>query len=142
MRDRMTTDLPEIGRLIAKAEDTDSSIDGVRQSVTDLLRLDAAVGVATALGILAREPRLKPSAGLLIDPGDTVLFRWRQRVAACGALLEDPAVIGVFDEIVDELSDDPEFAADVLASCRPDPALGPERRAALDALLRDDRVAD
>lgn len=88
----------------------------VVRRVTALLRDDPAAGRALVFDLLASEPRLKPSRGLLVDPGDTARRRWDGRVGAVAALLASPAAEPVADELADELAHDPVFAADVRAA--------------------------
>lgn len=102
--------------LVRLAEDPNAAPAVVRQALHQLLRTDPPLGAATALGILSRPPRIKPSRRLLIDPGDDVLRRWQQRVQAAAALLETPDHGGVRDELLAELADDPALAADARAA--------------------------
>lgn len=87
----------------------------VYDAVAALLHTDPVVGVAVVFDVLATEPRIKPSRGLVIDPADDVLRRWRRRVAVAAALLDSPHSARVADELADELDHDPVFAADVAA---------------------------
>ncbi|SHH10369.1 hypothetical protein SAMN05443575_3329 [Jatrophihabitans endophyticus] len=88
-----------------------------------LAEADPGPGIALALDVLAGGPRIKPSRGLLVDPGDSVRARWGCRVVAAAALLESAAGARVVAELRDELSDSAELAADVRAACAPDPSV-------------------
>jgi hypothetical protein len=96
---------------IAQNDDTEPLL--VRAALRDLLQRDASFGVATALEILAREPRFRPSRGLLIDPANAARRHWGQRVAACAALLESSALPRVREEVEAEMAECADFAADV-----------------------------
>jgi hypothetical protein len=98
--------------LVRLAEDVNAAPADVRRLLQQLLRTDPQVGAATALGILSREPRRKPSRRLLIDPADGVFRRWQQRVAAAAALLDTPGHGGVGDELLAELADEPDLGTD------------------------------
>jgi hypothetical protein len=112
--------LDPIADLVRRAEDAASDPESVGNALAELLSTDPRVGASTALGILARQPRIKPSFGLVIDPDGVALLRWRQRVAAAAALLESPALDRIFDELYEELAESQEFAHDVLRdSCIP-----------------------
>ena len=95
----------------AQNEDTEPLL--VRTALRELLQRDASFGIATALEILARDPRFRPSRGLLIDPANAARRRWGQRVAACAALLESSALPRVRDEVEAEMAECAEFGADV-----------------------------
>ena len=99
-----------------------------------LLVSDPEAGIAEALDLLAGEPRVKPSGGLLIDPHERVVLRWRARVAAAVALLESPVAERVIDAVYDELSDDAELAEDVLSAAAVTAALSQHHRRRLDRL--------
>lgn len=109
---------PNLAKLVSSAEDGGADPDLVFATLTQLLDRDAALGAATALGILSRGPRIKPSFALLIDPGDTTMRRWRQRVAAGAALIGHAAAARCRPEVLDELSDCPELAIEVVRSVR------------------------
>jgi hypothetical protein len=98
--------------LVRLAEDENATPADVRRLLQQLLGTDPEVGAATALGILSREPRLKPSRRLLIDPDDDVYRRWEQRVAAAAALLEAPGHAGVGAELLAELAEEPDLGTD------------------------------
>jgi hypothetical protein len=106
----------DIRALVAVAENPDSEPEDVHAALVELLACTPEVGAATALGLLSREPRIKPSFGLLIDPSDSVLRRWRQRVAAGRALVASPALSRVLDEVGDELTDSADLAFEVLGT--------------------------
>jgi hypothetical protein len=127
---------PGTDALVALIEDADTDPDILHSALTRLLHSQPGLGATAALGILSREPRIKPSGGLLIDPGDTVLRRWRQRVAAGRALVVSAALARVFDELYDELTDCPDLAHDVLGATPDAAALPPAQQAALAALRR------
>jgi hypothetical protein len=63
-------------------------------------------------------------------------------VDAAVALLESPALLDVFDEVRDELSDSPELAADALGRARITAALDAARRDRLLALAPPGRPGD
>jgi hypothetical protein len=108
--------------------------DDARGGDTDpaaLLARDPVLGRAVVFDTLAAGPRIKPSRALLIDPADEVWQRWQQRVAAAAALLSDPAVAPVVDELIDELAESREFAQDVAAVANPWDGLTATQRAAL-----------
>jgi hypothetical protein len=100
--------------LVAVAENPESEPEDVQAALRELLGRDPRLGAATALGLLSCEPRIKPSFGLLIDPCDSVLRRWRQRVAAGRALVGSPVLSRVLDEVGDELTESADLAFDVL----------------------------
>ena len=92
---------------------------GVRQDAwRELFEHDPAVASSAAFDLLAGEPRIKPSRGLVVDPGDSAWRRWQLRVAAAAALLVSPVAARVLDEVRDELAEDVDLAADVLATVR------------------------
>jgi hypothetical protein len=126
---------PDSCALIALVEDERTEPDDVRLSLVRLLQLDPRLGARTALGVLSREPRIKPSSGLLVDPGDTVLRRWHRRVAAGRALVASAVLPDVFDELHDELTECPDLARDVLAGAAVAPVLSAARRAVLAELI-------
>ncbi len=109
----------DLARLVARAEDDAAEPSQVRAALDELLDRDPALGCTTALGLLAREPRVKPSTALVIDPGDEVARRWAQRVEAARALLASPAGVRVQEELRDELADCPDLDADVRAAASP-----------------------
>ena len=109
-------------------------VSDTKRAIADLLAGDVDAGVALALDVLAGEPRIKPSRGLLIDPGDAARQAWERRVGAAIALLESAAAVRVFDEIVGELRDAPELAHDVLRDAEPHCDLTDPQRADLLAL--------
>ena len=100
----------------------------------ELFTHDPVVAASAAFDLLAGEPRIKPSRNLLIDPGDRTRRRWDRRVASASALLTAPLAPQVFDELRDELAEDADLTADVLASSTPSPALSDGQRHALRAL--------
>jgi hypothetical protein len=104
--------------------------------LAQLLAREYELGVGIAFDILAREPRIKPSRALLIDPDDSARRRWSQRVAAGVALVESIALARLFAEIHDELSESAELAADVLVSARVHPQVSAADRRTLLTLRR------
>jgi hypothetical protein len=128
--DRVSADR-DIAALVAAVEDERTEPDDVEAALTRLLAEDSRLGAATALGVLASAPRIKPSTGLLVDPGNRAMRRWRRRVAAARALLAAPAVAQVFAEFYDELTDSAEFAGDVLTDATVAASLTTPQRAAI-----------
>jgi len=133
----MPADTP--AALVALVEHEDVAPDDVAAALVRLLRIAPRLGAQTALGVLSREPRIKPSTGLLVDPGDTVMRRWRRRVAAGQVLLASPVLPDVFDELYDELSDCPDLARDVIPGIVIDPAVADTHQAALADLVAECR---
>lgn len=99
--------------LVEIAQNEDAAPRLVRSVLRELLGRDATIGIATALEILAREPRVRPARHLLIDPANVAWRHWGQRVVACAALLESSALPRVRDEVEAELAECADFAADV-----------------------------
>jgi hypothetical protein len=108
--------------------------DALGAAWQELFALDPVIAASAAFDLLAAEPRIKPSRGLLVDPHDLVRRRWDRRVASASALLASPLAAQVFDELRDELAEDADLIADVLALAAPSPALSDGQRHALLAL--------
>ena len=99
--------------LVETAQNEDTEPYLVRSALRELLQVDATFGVAAALEVLARDPRFRPSRGLLVDPANAARRHWGQRVAACAALLESSVLPHVRDEVEAEMAECADFAADV-----------------------------
>ncbi|MBE7190110.1 hypothetical protein [Jatrophihabitans endophyticus] len=104
--------MDDVERMVARAED-DATEPGELATVLDELVVRApGIAAAVALGLLAREPRVKPSRRLLIDPSDAAYRRWRRRVVAAAALL---ASAQVRHELAAEFADSPDLERDARA---------------------------
>ena len=97
----------------AEAESTDP--DELRTILDRLLAGWPGIGTAVALGLLAREPRVKPSRDLLIDPRNDAHRRWLRRVTAAAALLGSPSAADVRQELREEFTDDPDLEIEARA---------------------------
>lgn len=105
--------MDEIAALAARAEDDTIDPRDLASSLADLLERSPGVGAAIALGLLAREPRIRPSRHLLIDPDDEAYRRWRLRVIAAAALRASAAGCVVERELADEFAESPDLERDV-----------------------------
>ncbi len=121
-------------QLLAAVRDAGAPTRPAGQAWRELFEHDRVVAVSAAFDLLAGEPRIKPSRGLVVDPGDTARRRWELRVAAAAALLASPAAGQVFDELRDELAEDPDLAAAALTASMPSPALTRGQLSALHSL--------
>jgi hypothetical protein len=130
VQDTGATHAVDLEALVITAESPESSPPAVRAALDRLVVEAPGIAAATALGILSRAPRIKPSRNLLIDPANATERRWRQRVAAAAALLASPAGLTVADELLDELSECRDLALDALAQADPCPGFRDDRRAA------------
>jgi hypothetical protein len=106
------------------ALDPNAAAPVVEAALTALIERAPHSGVTTALNIVDRRPRVKPSRNLVIDPNNDVYRRWRQSVPACVALIKSPRCADNLDAILSRLTGSPQFAADVITAAQPD---GPGR---------------
>ena len=123
-------------QLLALVRDDTAPPGVVGEAWRALFDRDPTIGASAAFDLLAGEPRIKPSRRLTIDPGDSARRRWDRRVASAAALLASPLAPRVFEELRDELAEDPDLAADVLTVVVPHDHLSGHQRVALSALSR------
>jgi hypothetical protein len=99
------------------------------------LDTDPERGAGAAWDLIAGRPEVKPSRGLLIDPGNTAELRWWQAVHGCVALLRSATLPARLADVLAALSEDKEFACDVVGK------LAPHQEAVLAGLSSGQRTA-